>query len=255
MDKIEQLYKLYLEQGLITSATTIEMFSNADDDARNQLYELGKENDLFTETDSNTFKSAWSVEPAKTEAVATETAPVTAENQAVDTGLESENGSSEPQSPDPVTEDQALFNYSQRTGKDASSVMDLTDEDYKANAFLKDFMPVDQLKVFNKNRTRVIQLEKERKDLEAKATRRSSKVMSGIDSAAHVDEVLKSFDKERQIEINRMEANPTFKLYNDAITQLEKDTGNNQATGDSLDETFPYSVVGVSLRRSCRVRS
>ena len=27
MDKIDQLYKLYLEQGLITSATTIEMFS------------------------------------------------------------------------------------------------------------------------------------------------------------------------------------------------------------------------------------
>ena len=92
MDKIDQLYKLYLEQGLITSATTIEMFSDADDDARNQLYELGKENDLFAETDSNTFKSAWSVEPVKTEDVVKETAVATSVNQAVDTDLESEAG-------------------------------------------------------------------------------------------------------------------------------------------------------------------
>jgi hypothetical protein len=95
MDKIEQLYKLYLEEGLITSATTIEMFSNADDTAKGQLYDLGRENDLFAETDSDTFKNAWSIEPVKTEAVATETAPVTAENQAVDTDLESEDTSSE----------------------------------------------------------------------------------------------------------------------------------------------------------------
>ena len=120
---------------------------------------------------SKDFEGAVLLEgPAKIEAVATEAAPVTAVNQAVGTGLESEVTSSDFQSPDPVTEEQALFNYSQRTGKDASSVMDLTDEDYKANAFLEDFKPVDQVEVFNKNRTRIVQLEKERKALEAKAS-------------------------------------------------------------------------------------
>ena len=251
MDKIEQLYKLYLEQGLITSATTIEMFSNADDNARTQLYELGKENDLFTETDSNTFKSAWSVEPAKTEDVVKVTADAASGNQAVNTDLESEVTSSESQSTDPVTEDQALFNYKQRTGKDAGSVMDLTDEDYKANAFLEGFKPVDQVEVFSKNRSRIIQLEKERKDLEAKEARRSSKIMSGVDSAAHVDNALKLFDKERSIEIGRMEANPSFKLYNDAITQLEKDTGNNQATGDPLkDLGSEFSILNTFKGKS-----
>ena len=79
------------------------------------------------------------IKPAKTEAVTTETAPVTAENQAVGTDLVSENGLLDLQKPKPVTEEQALFNYKQRTGEDAVSVMDLTDEDYEPNAFLKDF--------------------------------------------------------------------------------------------------------------------
>ena len=57
---------------------------------------------------SKDFEGAVLLEgPAKTEAVATETAPVTAENQAVDTGLASEVTSSGSQSPDPKKPDYA----------------------------------------------------------------------------------------------------------------------------------------------------
>ena len=80
--------------------------------------------------------------------------------------------------------------------------------------------------------------------------------MSGIDSAAHVDNALKSFDEERRIEINRMEANPSFKLYNDAINQLEKDTGNNQATGDALDDLgSEFGILNVRLKVKAFLRT
>jgi hypothetical protein len=97
MDKIEQLYKLYLEQGLITSATSLENFSGASDEQRTELYKLGGTKNLFSTTDLDTFKSAWTKEPVKTEAVAAETVPVTAQKKAVDTGLKSVNGSLEPE--------------------------------------------------------------------------------------------------------------------------------------------------------------
>ena len=59
------------------------------------------------------------VKPVKTEAVATEDASVTAMDSA------SENGSSEP-----LSNEQASFNYEQRTGNKPGSIMDLTDDDY-----------------------------------------------------------------------------------------------------------------------------
>ena len=90
MDKIEQLYNLYTEQGLISSATSLEDFAAADDDIKDKLYELGSGEELFITTSIDDFKSAWSSEPVKTEAVATETASVTAVDEAVDTDLPSE---------------------------------------------------------------------------------------------------------------------------------------------------------------------
>ena len=90
MDKIEQLYNLYTEQGLISSATSLEDFLAADDDIKDKLYELGSDEELFITTSIDDFKSAWSSEPVKTEAVATETASVTAVDEAVDTDLPSE---------------------------------------------------------------------------------------------------------------------------------------------------------------------
>lgn len=59
MDKIEQLYNLYLQNGIITSATSLDMFRTANEQQQNSLYELGKQKNLFQTTDLPTFQSAW----------------------------------------------------------------------------------------------------------------------------------------------------------------------------------------------------
>ena len=66
MDKIQELYNLYLEQGLITEATSIDDFRMASGGQQGQLFELGKSNGLFETTTSEQFSSAWGeVEPLK----------------------------------------------------------------------------------------------------------------------------------------------------------------------------------------------
>tara|TARA_R110000850_G_scaffold212539_1_gene338274 strand:+ start:434 stop:694 length:261 start_codon:yes stop_codon:yes gene_type:complete len=59
MDKIEELYNLYLEEGLITEATTIDNFRMADGSQQGQLFELGKSNGLFKTTTPEQFSGAW----------------------------------------------------------------------------------------------------------------------------------------------------------------------------------------------------
>lgn len=60
MDKIEALYNLYLEQGIITSETTLEQFSQANPEIQENLYDLGKGSGLFETTELELFQSAWS---------------------------------------------------------------------------------------------------------------------------------------------------------------------------------------------------
>jgi hypothetical protein len=64
MDKVEQLYNLYLQKGLITSATTLDMFRTANEQQQSSLYSLGKKNSLFSTTDLGTFQSAWNGQQA-----------------------------------------------------------------------------------------------------------------------------------------------------------------------------------------------
>ena len=59
MDKIEALYNLYLEQGIITSETTLEQFSQANPEIQENLYDLGKGSGLFETTELELFQSAW----------------------------------------------------------------------------------------------------------------------------------------------------------------------------------------------------
>lgn len=59
MDKIEQLYNLYLQKGLITDKTTLDMFRGADSGVQQKLYDIGKQKGLFNTTDVATFQSAW----------------------------------------------------------------------------------------------------------------------------------------------------------------------------------------------------
>ena len=59
MDKIKQLYNLYLEQGLITEATTFESFKAANVSQQQQLFDLGKEDGLFESSTVEDFSNAW----------------------------------------------------------------------------------------------------------------------------------------------------------------------------------------------------
>ena len=59
MNKIESLYNLYLEQGIITPQTSLEDFTQANPEVQSKLYDLGKGSGLFETTDLTTFQTAW----------------------------------------------------------------------------------------------------------------------------------------------------------------------------------------------------
>tara|TARA_R100000655_G_scaffold59946_1_gene98382 strand:+ start:2734 stop:10560 length:7827 start_codon:yes stop_codon:yes gene_type:complete len=60
MDKLEQLYNLYVDKGILTSQTTLDQFKQSDLEIQGKLYDLGKNKGLFNETDLDTFQGAWS---------------------------------------------------------------------------------------------------------------------------------------------------------------------------------------------------
>ena len=57
---LEQLYKLYLDNEIISDAITYDMFSQSNEQQQQGLYDLGLAQGLFDTTDLNTFKTAWS---------------------------------------------------------------------------------------------------------------------------------------------------------------------------------------------------
>ena len=59
MDRLEQLYNIYVDKGILTSQTTLDQFKESDVDIQGKLYDLGKNKGLFNTTDLNTFQSAW----------------------------------------------------------------------------------------------------------------------------------------------------------------------------------------------------
>ena len=61
MDKVEQLYNLYLQNGLISDAISLDVFRSADLDQQKKLFELGKEEGLFEASTVEDFTSAWSL--------------------------------------------------------------------------------------------------------------------------------------------------------------------------------------------------
>ena len=62
MDKLQQLYDLMLEQGLLTSDISLEQFRSADDSQKDALYNLSLNEGIITpDVVSNAdFKAAWS---------------------------------------------------------------------------------------------------------------------------------------------------------------------------------------------------
>ena len=58
-DKLQQLYDLYKQKGIINT-TDFNTFASANDAQRQKLYDLGAQKGLFNTTDFNTFNTAWS---------------------------------------------------------------------------------------------------------------------------------------------------------------------------------------------------
>jgi hypothetical protein len=97
MDKIQELYNLYLSKGLITEATTLEKFQSANTEQASKLYDLGKKNGLFEKTDQQTFLTVWQPVKKKNTPVSDSTAP----NQEL--ASEQQDGSLATQQPNVLT--------------------------------------------------------------------------------------------------------------------------------------------------------
>jgi len=183
----------------------------------------------------------------KKKGVANKGANVTPVNKVPkNTDLKSGDTSSESKSTDPVKpavnkQSKALFAFKNRTGREATSIIELTDEDWNSNIFEDPFSDnstlVDETKVFVDNRKRLKEIAQQRKKLENRATMYSyNKFGPTQESVDYVAQQLKIFDKDNASEIENMEFDPGFKLRNDAVNQLLKDTGNYQASGDTLQD-------------------
>ena len=92
-------FELFSKDGYEGSIEDYKELIKTNEEALKHSYDLFSKDGY--EGDEYKFQNLVGVEPVKTEAVATETAPVTAGNQAVDTGLESEDISLESQPTDP----------------------------------------------------------------------------------------------------------------------------------------------------------
>ena len=186
------------------------------------------------------------VKPVKTEAVATEDASVTAMDSA------SENGSSEP-----LSNEQASFNYEQRTGNKPGSIMDLTDDDYIEKGPMG-----ETLRKKNSSGVVITDYEKIKKTLkktpEAKqkliklATNYAAEGLEGDvfdtweDASQYIDDQSDKFDEEAKAEKEQIyKFDDNFKLKDKAIEQLRKDTGN---TSNTLDTPFSQGLFKQGLQ-------
>ena len=186
------------------------------------------------------------VKPVKTEAVATEDASVTAMDSA------SENGSSEP-----LSNEQASFNYEQRTGNKPGSIMDLTDDDYIEKG------PMGET-LLRKNSSGVVITDYEeikktlKKTPEAKqkliklATNYAEDGLEGDvfdtweDARQYIDDQSDKFDEEAKAEKEQIyKFDDNFKLKDKAIEQLRKDTGN---TSNTFDTPFSQGLFKQGLQ-------
>ena len=179
---------------------------------------------------------------AKTNAVVGPVATATAKQKpATNMASSSVNGLSEPK----ISNEQALANYKKRTGKEANSIMDLSDEDYETP--LDKFKPINYNKVVIDGRKKIKNYADERVKLTKKLEIFSYDQFGATNEAVdYVNQNLKSFDEKVDSEVKNLELNNEFKLRNDALNQLIKDTGNTQATGDSTkDLSSEFNVLNV----------
>lgn len=65
MDKLKELYSLYLNSGLITDNISFDQFSSASEEQKDKLYGIGVEKGIFKSTNVNQFKQAWAPQEIK----------------------------------------------------------------------------------------------------------------------------------------------------------------------------------------------
>ena len=101
---------------------------------------------------------------------------------------------------------QSLLNYKKRTGKEAGSIMDLSDEDYETP--LDKFKPVDYNKVVINGRKKIKNYADERVKLAKKLEIFSYDQFGATNEAVdYVKQGLKYFDKKVDNEVKNLELN------------------------------------------------
>jgi hypothetical protein len=144
MDKLSELYNLYLSKGIISKNVSFEKFSSADDNVKSQLYKMGVEKNIFKQTTPEQFSLAWNInqgpaaiekespvggffgEEAKTNAVVEPVAPAIAKQQtATNMVLPLEDGSLEsPKIENNLTKDSISYVYSDGTEAKRTDILD-----------------------------------------------------------------------------------------------------------------------------------
>jgi hypothetical protein len=135
MDKLRELYNLYLSKRIISKSVSFEKFSSADDNFKSQLYKMGVEKNIFKQSTPEQFSSVWNTEQgpviikeespvggffggeAKTNAVVGPVAATTAKQQeATNTASSSVDGSLDsPKSKNNLTKENISYVYSDGT--------------------------------------------------------------------------------------------------------------------------------------------
>ena len=66
MEKLESLYNIYLEAGLISAEVTLEQFANSNREQQAGLFDLGGQAGIFEDTSFDQFETAFVKKKAKT---------------------------------------------------------------------------------------------------------------------------------------------------------------------------------------------
>jgi hypothetical protein len=143
MDKLRELYNLYLSKRIISKSVSFEKFSSADDNFKSQLYKMGVEKNIFKQSTPEQFSSVWNTKQdpviikeespvggffggeAKTNAVVGPVAATTAKQQeATNTASSSVDGSLDsPKSKNNLTKENISYVYSDGTEATRANIL------------------------------------------------------------------------------------------------------------------------------------
>ncbi len=126
--------------------------------------------------------------------------------------------------PDTLTDEGARENYYKRTGRYPSTIMDVTEEDYKAKIFDKPKTSLNK-ELFVENIEKIQNLEKQKQELQEKNQ-----------DIQFVDD-----------QINTIKSNPIFDLQLKALNELKADNSNYSNTGFILEDAENMAINALKL--------